>query len=268
MARVAYILLYVAMAVAAVFPLWTPLQELVPESLRPQISRNNEASVFVLLLAVFLDFGPRSARRAILYRTAWGALVFTALVITEFFGPRLDLPQAIITLREPFLALVLLGSYFLWSRHVDGSLIPRRRWPMYVSALAVLLLGEVPLPGFTGPQTWIMDHAEVWGFMILIGVLFDYICPWEFGRRAPAPIGFRIGWYLGLIAIPFVVDALNPFGVDAGAATGPGASALVWLQRIAEAFIAGFVLTALYDLKAAREGQTQKGHLEREPAPI
>ena len=45
-----------------------------------------------------------------------------------------------------------------------------------------------------------------------------------------------------MVTIPVAVAVVNRHGVDSSAAVGPYESALVWIQRITEAFIAGLAL--------------------------
>lgn len=223
-----------------------------PGGLLGQVVRNGEACLFALLTAFDLEVigADRSAprRRRALW---WSALAAIYLVLGPMAGV-LGLPGPIATLAESPLAALVLSVYLHWSRPsvAPEHPLPRRQAAFYVIAVGIPLAGEL-LVG-SNPESpvgpWIVETAEVWGFLILAGVWLDVVRPWPFDVREPAARMVRLAWYAALITVPVLGAILNPHGVDRASAVGIFELGLVWLQRVTEAFVAVFLLSAYAEL--------------------
>lgn len=219
---------------------WPVLDAVVPAGLLTQIRRNSEAPAFVALMLVDLCvpslavFGRRWAM--------WWAGLALGFVVTGVLGTSVGLPTEIVTLNESFLGALIL-SPLLRLRAEDG----RRAQPglVYLAIAALVVTGETAT-GRGGE--WIMGSAETWAFVALTAFLLDVLRPWPFRPGHVAPSSRRVARYLLLVIVPLGASALNRHGIDADAAVGVYESALVWLQRVTESFIAALFLTAWFDL--------------------
>ena len=216
---------------------WDGLDRLVSEGLLTQIRRNNEAFVFAGLALTTASFRRPPVRWAL---AGWWLFLAATFFLTEVVGSRLGLAQWFITLNEAILAAAVLTLHL---HHNGDRNRPAARWRFYGILAVIILLGEAPFPGWhlSEPAVWIIDHAEAWGFALLAGLYFDFVNRWPDGPAAS--IGARVAWYLGLVVVPLVLSALNQNGVDSVAAAGPIESALVWIQRITEGFIAALLIS-------------------------
>lgn len=206
-------------------------------SVQTQITRNSEA--FALSLLVTMELHRRFFKGQSPWIYVWWVSLLAGYAITEFVAA---LPATVATLNEAFLAAILI-SIFL-SYFGPGTRKWRVRWIYPLIAGAIVLVGEISADVFEGLSGWIVGSAESWGFVILISVLFGFIAgfPWFEAARSRVTQGM---WILFLIAAPVIVSILNPNGVDSVAAVGFSASAMVWVQRVTEAFVAAVALTVL-----------------------
>lgn len=237
---------------------WSGFDGVVPERFLTNIRRNNEGFAFAGLAIMAMSLLQVRSRPL---RVAWWMFLTVAFAVTEG-GGAFGLPQWFTTLNEAVLGAIVLTVYLSFS---DRARI--RRW-FYLSLALVVLLGELPVPGWYGSPAalWIVDHAEAWGFGLLTALYVDFIRPWPFEEgRVTSPLR-QMGWYLGLVVVPIAVSALNEHGVDSVAAVGPYESALVWLQRIMEAFVAALILSVFFAV--VNPGRRRHAERRYEPAEI
>ena len=190
------------------------------------LSRNSEAFAFVGLALVDALVGGRFVDR----RTkAWFSVLAAMLIAAEV--SQLGLPGGLTTLREPILAVLLMGIV------LRSEL--RTRY-LIAAASAVVVVGELFGP-LQEPGTIIIDHAEVFGSLIVGVVVFRRLMSWP----ELIPWGTQTSWILViaiLVGVPIICVALNSNGVDSLAADGAFEAGLVWLQRNMEAYVAGVLL--------------------------
>ena len=225
---------------------WPGLDGLVPGGILTQARRNTEGLVFAALAITLISACNHRSKGP---RWIWSIVAMAGLVATEVAPNGLALPAWIATLNEAIIGAVVLAVYLLghWRRPTP--------W-FYVGILLVVLAGEIPISGWesSGGPTWIVEKAEAWGFAALAGFFFDFVRPAEVAvprlvvpSRRTVP---RWAWYGALVIVPVALSALNTNGVDSGAAVGVVESALVWVQRITEGFVAALLITIFYDLRA------------------
>jgi hypothetical protein len=178
----------------------------------------------------------------------WGFLAGLYLLTVLIDG----LPPSVATPNESILA-VLSVSVFLTIFQPSEPGRWRLRWLFPVSAALVALVGELPLAMFEPVSTWIMENAESLGFILLTTLLFGYLSSYPWPQVMPAA-PLRVAWMVALVVLPIGVALVNPNGVDAGAAVGVLESAMVWIQRITEAFIAAVLLTIYCEAQARLGG--------------
>ena len=224
---------------------WPGLDGVFPGGILTQARRNTEGLVFAsLAITLIAAYNHRTKGP----RWIWSIAVLSGLVATEIASDRLTLPAWIATLNEAIVGAIVLAVYLRghWRRPTP--------W-FYVGVLIVVLAGEIPIPGWetAGVASWIVEKAEAWGFAALAGFYFDFVRPAEVTvpnlvdppqRTVP-----RWAWYGALLILPVALSALNTNGVDSRAAVGLVESALVWVQRITEGFVAALLITAFYDLR-------------------
>lgn len=234
---------------------WASLLEgRLPAEVIDLVRRNSEAYLLMILVALDVELisaGPPGTGRA--RRSAWLAVLAVAWVATYFLGQTLGLPQAIITLNEPLMAAVIISLYLPWSREKASPWEPirGRQLAYYAVAVALVVLGELPLAGWEGSPAMvaIVDNAETIAAAILVSLYFDLVGRWP--QTAPWTTSrWRIAWYPLLALTPVAYTLLNPVGRDLTLAEGLGESTVAWLQRTTEAFIAALGISLYFDLRA------------------
>lgn len=205
------------------------LAQLMSAGLASRVAYNSEAYLFAIVLASWIQFG--LPRIAIGSRMSWS---LAHGVVWAFVGIGLMLsswPSRVVTLNETAFALAVLIPYV-------GLPRPLPRWVL--SAIPVLSGLTVWAVGW-GPQSWVIDQAETFGFVILAMLTLDL-----FDRRLLQPAAhvnrwLRWAWYGFLLLEPVVVSGLGT-GLRDG--SGAGALTLQYLGRIHESFI-GVLLVSL-----------------------
>lgn len=208
----------------------TALLDLVlPARLASRVAYNSEAYLFAIVLASWIQIGvpriPAESRvlLSLLHGAVWG---FVGIALMQS-----DLPSRVVTLNEAAFALAVLIPYVSLRR-------PLPRWVLsVVPALVALTVWAV---GW-GPQSWVIDQAETFGFVVLAILTFDVFDRSLLQPGAPVKRSFRWAWYGFLILEPVVVS-----GLGMGVRTGGGATSLIYeyLGRIHESFV-GVLLVAL-----------------------
>lgn len=248
------IAVYVALALVALTVLleWNGLDALLPDNVVVSIRRNNEAPIFMALAILTISL-ENPVKRELGW--IWWSLVGAGFVVTNIFGRSIGLPQSVITLSEAFLGIAFLGAYlYTIGDRRDGR---PRVWP-YVAAAALVLLGEFPVGGFdeSAVGEWLSGQAEAFGFFILTALYLDFVRPWPFSRRKVSAKR-HVVWFGALVVIPLLVRLFNDHGVDPIGAEGFVELALVWTQRIMEAFIAAIGLSIYYWWRLDRSGRSR-----------
>lgn len=205
------------------------LDQVMSSKMATRVAYNSEAYLFAIVLASWIQFGlPRIAigarvRWGLAYGVVW-ALIGIGLMLSGW-------PSRIVTLNEAAFALAVLIPYASLHR-------PLPRW--ILSTIPVLIGLTVWAVGW-GPQSWVIDQAETFGFVVLTMLTLDL-----FDRRLLQPDAhvnrwLRWAWYGFLILEPVVVS-----GLGTGLRDGNDASALTlqYLGRIHESFI-GVLLVSL-----------------------
>lgn len=225
-------------------------------SIQTQVSRNSEA--FALCLLVSFELRLRTHDDMGSWFPIWWAFLAAGYFGTELIS---GLPAPVATLNEAFLGALVI-SMFLTVFHPSNTGRWRWRWLFPIGAAAVALIGELPIGAFNWARPWIMGSAESLGFVILITILFGCVSgyPWPEGLSS---VPRRVVWLMALVVIPIGVALVNPNGVDSIAAVGVLESAMVWIQRITEAFIAAVLLTIYCQAQARLSGSAER----KEPLP-
>lgn len=227
-ARVIQWVFYGGLGIALLLIVTRALDILLP-SLASRIAYNSEGYFFALFLGLWIQvMMPRipSGRRmpwALGYGAFW-ALVGVGLALSE-------LPSRIKTLNEAALALAIVIPYVTLRR-------PLARWVLgAVPALIALTIWAV---GWA-PQSWIIDQAETFGFVILAMLTFDVFDRVLLDRDAEVNRPARWAWYGFMVLEPIVISLI---GTDARHGVGPAALTLEYLGRIHESFF-GMLLVAI-----------------------
>ena len=221
------------------------------------IRRQSEApalvGLIVLLWAIFAADGypregaPETTRRPT-NAPAWGAwfgvLLFLSVLTTTWDGA----PNAFVTLKESFFAVIVVSLYLGWSCGFWPQVTAWRsgapvkaiesRLLYYGAVLAVTVLSVTSIPGAIlgdGAGVYLRENSEGYIAALFIPLYFDVVA----GKR---PLLVRVAWYGVLAAIPLLVQ-LNPFP----SSFEPVVS---WFGETTEAFIATIVISAFFDLFA------------------
>ena len=201
----------------------------LPPRIASRVAYNSEAYLFALVLASWVQFGVLwlTLGSRIWWSLAHGAvwaLVGVALLLSA-------LPSRVVTLNEAAFALAVLVPYMSLRR-------PLGRWVL--SAVPVLITLTVWGVGW-GRESWVIEQAEAFGFVILTMVTVDVFdrCLLQPDTRVNRKS--RWAWYGFLILEPVVVSALGT-GVRNG--SGVGALTLEYLGRIHESFIGVLLFSA------------------------
>lgn len=227
-ARVVQWVFYGGLAILLLLIVSRALDLLLP-SLASRIAYNSEGYVFALFLGSWIQIlMPRipSARRlvwALGYGVFW-ALVGVGLALS-------DLPSRIKTLNEAALALAILIPYVSVRR-------PLPRWTL--GAIPVLIALTVWAVGWA-PDSWIIDQAETFGFVVLAMLTFEVFDRILLDRDAEVNRPARWAWYGFMVLEPIVISVI---GTEARQGGGTGALALEYLGRIHESFF-GMLLVAI-----------------------
>lgn len=209
------------------------LDQLVSPELATRVAYNSEAYLFAIVLASWVQFGlPRVAIelrvwRSIAYGAVW-ALVGIGLLLS-------GLPSRVVTLNEAAFALAVLIPYV--------SL--RRPLPRWVLSAVPVLIGLTVWAIVWGPQSWVIDQAEAFGFVVLAMLTLDVFDRPLLDPDAQVNRWLRWAWYGFLVMEPVVVSGL---GTDVRAGNGPGALTLDYLGRIHESFIGLLLVSAILHL--------------------
>lgn len=220
------------------------LDMVVPAGVASRLAYNSEGYFFALGLAAWIQFAlPRIPQgRRILWALICGA-VWAAIGVGLLMS---DLPSRVVTLNESAFALAILVPYVTLRR-------PLPRWVLWaVPALVGLTIWAI---GWA-PQSWVIDQAETFGFVVLAMITFDIA-----DRRLLDPTGevnprLRIAWYLFMCLEPIVVSLL---GTDRRAGAGPISLALEYLGRIHESFVGVLLVALVLHLTANHKGEAFAG---------
>ena len=173
------------------------------------------------------------------------ALISYALPWVMLSEADLGLSQAVITLQEGFLGLLVVSAYLGITRAImpptkhtiDGWAVvgvgPRVLYYAAVGVLATLAhLDRLPDVLPAGIEEWLRVNVEAYAAMLLIPLYFDVIAV---ARTKSA----RLIWYSSLVLVPLAVhggllDGILP------------ASLLDWIARATEAFIAAAVVSVYF----------------------
>lgn len=206
----------------------------MPESMARRVNYNSEAYIFAVVLAGWVQFGaPRVPDHA---RLRWATMLGVVWAIVGVGLIMSDLPSRIRTLNESALALALLLPYVTLRR-------PLPRWTL----LSVpIMIGMTAWAVFSAPESWIIDQAEAFGFLVLAVLTFDAVdrAILEPGRDSPA--GRRWPWYAFMVLEPVIVSWLGTEVRQTGSAIS---LTLEYLGRIHESFIG--ILLVVFILRVA-----------------
>lgn len=226
--RAIQILFYGGFCILLLLIVTTIIRTLIP-GFATRISYNSEAYFFAVFLGAWIQFAlPQLPHHR---RLPW-ALVVGAIFALFGMGLLLsDLPSRIRTLNESSLALAILIPYVSLSR-------PLPRWTLLATPiLIVLTMWAVAW----APQSWVIDQAETFGFLVLAMLTLDFFDRVLLEPEAQVNVSLRASWYVFTIIEPVVVSAL---GTDIRTGGGTTALVLEYLGRIHESFV-GLLLVAL-----------------------
>lgn len=259
--RLAY---YAAVIVGAVVVHQSFFASWVGGAVTDFLRRNSEAYALMVLVPAYWDlFAPQGdpRRRGLVApwgsrpndlagQVAWFGFLGVGVVLLQTGIPEalgVDLPQAVITLGEAFVAAIVISLYLGWSRGLgtwaktwaEGQpmVSPWARTIYYVLVLgltvAIYQSWFFDLFGKTAVD-WLQVNAEAYAAALVIPLYFDLVAA---SRR---PI-VRIVWYVGLLVAPVAIQsgALDPL---------LGAALVGWLERTTEVFLAAFVISGYFDV--------------------
>ncbi len=227
--RVAHLLVYVGLTVLLVLVLTGVLDWFVSPRLATRVAYNSEAYLFAVALGAWIQFGVQRTSResrlrlGLAFGAVW-ALVGIGLLLSGW-------PSQVVTLNETAFALAVLIPYVSLRRPIPNWLLSAI--PMMI-ALTVLAVGW-------SPQSWVIDQAETFGFVVLAILTFDVFDRPLLQPDATVNRWTRWTWYGFLVAEPLVVSAL---GTEIRTGSGATALTLEYLGRIHESFV-GVLLASL-----------------------
>lgn len=227
--RVVQWVFYGGLALLLALILTDVLDRVLPSELAVRVAYNSEAYLFAIVLAAWIQFG--LPRVAIGSRVWWSFAHGAVWALIGIWLMLSGLPSRVVTLNEAAFALALLIPYVSLHR-------PLSRWSL--SAVPVLVGLTVWGVGW-GPESWIVDQAETFGFVVLAMLTFEVFDRSLLQSDAQVNRWLRLAWYGFLVLEPFIVSGLGT-GVRAG--NSAGALTLDYLGRIHESFI-GVVLVSL-----------------------
>lgn len=221
---------------------WSTLEDFLPGPLLRHLRENSEAYAFAALVVFAI---PSAGRRSRPWMWAWWAASLGGLILTSSVGHALDLPLAVLTLRESFLAAVGLVVYL----HFAPDWVRRRPWP-YLAVAAAIAASELLMGRYEGTRLAdsIQENAEIFGMLFIALVFFDFIFP------VPARIGpvaepsVWLWWCLGLATFGLGLAVRHPDGVAGAEALAQTAvdHAELWLLRNLEATVGGILIAGWY----------------------
>lgn len=202
---------------------------LMPAPVASRVAYNSEGYLFAVVLAAWIQFAlPRlQASRRMTWSIGHGA-VWLIIGIGLYMS---DLPSRIKTLNEAALALAIVIPYVALRR-------PIPRWIPYSTVVLIAL--TVWAVGWA-PDSWVIDQAETFGFVVLAMLTFDVFDKQLLDSSAQEPVKTRLAWYGFMLLEPIVVSAL---GVAIREDSDPLSLTLRYLGRIHESFV-GMLLVAL-----------------------
>lgn len=175
---------------------------------------------------------------------------FGALIVATLLMSATDmLPNALVTLKEAAVGVIVVSWYLSWSRGLgpgsetwaNGASVQNvaTRVSYYSVMVAVIIFTYVGVFDVLGDDvsTWFRENSEAFGAVLLIPMYFDLVAP----RRS---VLSRVLWYGGIVVLLILAqisgypDAIQPY---AG-----------WLNEMTEAFIAAIAISAFFDLLAPR----------------
>lgn len=203
---------------------------LLPSGAATRVAYNSESYLFAVVLGAWIQFSiPRlpnktRLRWALLYGCFW-ALIGIGLVLS-------DLPSRIRTLNEAALALAVVIPLVTLRRP-----LPRIAWPITFLLVALTAWAIV-----WAPDSWIIDQAETFGFVVLALLTFDVFDRPLLERNAPIRAGYRWSWYAFLVLEPLAVSLI---GTAARVGSGPFALTMEYFGRIHESFVGVLLVVAI-----------------------
>lgn len=205
------------------------LRQILPGSVTTRVAYNSEGYLFAVVLGSWIQFAlPRIRPHR---RLPW------ALVVAAFWAAvglgllASDLPSRLRTLNEAALGLAVVIPYVTLTRPVRRGAV----WAVPV------LIGMTIWAVLWAPDSWIIDQAETFGFVVLAVLTFGVFDRSLLEPAAVVRRGTRVAWYAFMLLEPFVVSGL---GVALRDGDGAHALALRYLGRIHESFV-GLLLVAL-----------------------
>lgn len=227
--RIALGALYGGLALLLLLIIPGVLDTLISPRLAGRIAYNSEGYLFALVLAAWIQFVlPRLRGGA---RVPWGLMHGAVWALIGVGLLASDLPSRVVTLNEPAFALALLIPYVSIPR-------PLPRW---VRGAVPVLVGVTVWAVGWAPQSWVIDQAETFGFVVLAMLTLDFFDRELLDAEAQVNRALRWGWYGFMILEPVVVSLIGTQARSGGTAS---ALALEYLGRIHESFI-GVLLVAL-----------------------
>ncbi len=249
--RVAQWVFYGGLALLMALILTAVLDRFMSSKLASRVAYNSEAYLFAIGLASWVQFG--WPRLAIGFRV-WRSLALGAVWALVGIGLLLiDLPSRVVTLNEAAFALAVLIPYV--------SL--RRPLPRWVLSAAPVLIGLTVWAVGWAPQSWVINQAETFAFVVLAMLTFDVFDRSLLQPDAQVNRWLRWAWYGFLVLEPVIVSGLGT-GVRAG--NGTGALTLEYLGRVHESFIGVLLVSLILRLRNDHQSKPQR-HLHRESGP-
>lgn len=227
---------------------------MVPSAATTRVAYNSEGYLFAVVVGAWIQFAiPRLPHRS---RHFWGvvhgggwALVGIGLLLS-------DLPSRIRTLNEAALALAIVVPLVTLRRP-----LPRIAWPV-----SILLIALTAWAVIWAPQSWIIDQAETFGFVVLSLLTFDVFDRILLDDNASVHSGYRWAWYAFLAAEPVTVSLI---GTAARAGDGAFGLTLQYLGRIHESFVGLLLVAAILHVTrslGALHSKRQEASLRRDAA--
>ncbi len=248
---------------------------LLGEGLGSFVRRQSEAYVLIAFVVGFWAWvasdghpssrGAETARfsaRSVAQYSLWFLGLLAALVL---FGGS-SVPNALVTLKEAVVTIVVVSAYLMWSRGIG----PDREWwrsgaPVYpwskrrfYYVAVFVLIAIVYVPGLgrvvgESTLTWLLENNEAYAAIILVPLYFDVPA-----RSRKALI--KVGWYGVLVATALAIqwDGFPAFFMPV----------LVALREMTEAFIAAIAISVFFDVIARDKTRAATGESSPTGRPV
>ena len=212
------------------------------------LARNSEAWVMAALFLLDREVVCGTLRQA----RSWAWIGVLAVGTVATVALEQTVPNAFATQRESFAAVLVLAAHFRFTASWRGQR-PDRLFVVtivVVTTLAALLLAVASYPTVVGSGVAdaVTDYAEAFMFVPLAVAMYDLVYGW---KGSVAPLGVRVAWLAGLVAVPLWVAVM-----PTPSTSGPAA---FW-ARTTEALLAIVILSVWFALADRMTSDSWRNH--------